>query len=136
MAKKPRMPKHVQRNLAALERMKAESKELARAKPPGRGSPQFVLRYSAEMRDQVARLAKARGLSINSLLIDLLARALNSRDDVEQLQSSMGEVFDRLERLELRVRSHDEDLDYLSRRDPNEEIKAARDFEGAQRGRK
>jgi predicted HicB family RNase H-like nuclease len=72
------------------------------AKPPGRGSPQFVLRYSPEMRDKIARSAKANGRSINSELIALLERALSHGDDVEQLQTSMGEIFDRFEKLESR----------------------------------
>jgi hypothetical protein len=76
------------------------------AKPPGRGSPQFVLRYSPEMRDKIARLAKANGRSINAELIALLERALSHGDDVEELQTSMGEIFDRVERLESLVRDH------------------------------
>lgn len=106
----------VKRNLAALERIKAASKELAApAKPPSKTAPQFVLRYSPEMRDKIARLAKANGMSINSQLIVLLERALNHGDAVEQLQGSMGEIFDRMEKLESVVCEHD---DLLSRRDP------------------
>jgi hypothetical protein len=99
----------LKRNIAALDRMRAASKidPMPPAKPPGRGSPQFVLRYSPEMRDQIARLAKANGRSINAELIALLERALSSGDDVEQLQTSMGEVFDRVEKLECMVRDHD-----------------------------
>ena len=106
----------LKRNLAALERMKAASKELAApAKPPSKTAPQFVLRYSPEMRDKIARLAKANGRSINSELIALLERALSHGDQVEQLQGSTGELFDRMEKLESMVREHD---DLLSRRDP------------------
>ncbi|QIG97522.1 Arc family DNA-binding protein [Bradyrhizobium sp. 6(2017)] len=116
MAKKKSLPRHVKQNLASLDRMVEASKELAApAKPPGRGSPQFVLRYSPEMRDKIARLAKANGRSINSELIALLERALSYGDDVEQLQTSTGELFDRLEKLERLVREHD---DRLSGRDP------------------
>ena len=98
MAKKESLQKHIKRT---LDQALAASKALAApAKPPGRGSPQFVLRYTPEMRDKIARLAKANGLSINSQLIALLERALNYGDDVEQLQQSMGEIFDRVERLE------------------------------------
>ena len=95
----------LKRNIAALDQMVAAS-----AKPPGRGSPQFVLRYSPEMRDKIARLAKANGRSINAELIALLERALSHGDAVEQLQESMGEIFDRVERLESLVRDHNATL--------------------------
>jgi hypothetical protein len=124
MANKKSEPKstnvvdHIKRNLAALEKMKAASKvdPTPPAKPPGRGSPQFVLRYSPEMRDKIARLAKANGRSINAELIALLERALSYGDDVEQLQTSMGEIFDRVEKLESLVRDHDNQLN--NRDDP------------------
>ena len=98
--------------MAALDQMVAASKvdPMPPAKPPGRGSPQFVLRYSPEMRDKIARLAKANGRSINAELIALLERALSYGDDVEQLQTSMGEIFDRVEKLESKVSDHDERL--------------------------
>jgi len=80
MAKKKSLPKHIKKNLAQLDRMVAESKALAApAKLPGRGSAQFVLRYSDEMRDQIARLAKSKGMSINSMLIALLERGAEPR---------------------------------------------------------
>jgi hypothetical protein len=118
MANKKSVPKstnvvdHIKRNLAALEKMKAASKvdPMPPAKPPGRGSPQFVLRYSPEMRDKIARLAKANGRSINAELIALLERALSHGDAVEQLQESMGQIFDRVEKLESKVSEHDERL--------------------------
>lgn len=102
----------LKRNLAALDRMHAASKvdPMPPAKPPGRGSPQFVLRYSPEMRDQIARLAKANGRSINAELIALLERALSYGNDVEQLQTSMGEIFDRVEKLESKVSDLDSQL--------------------------
>ena len=84
-------------------------------KPPSKTAPQFVLRYTPELRDRIATLAKAHGRSINSELIALLERALNHGDDVEQLQGSTGELFDRIEKLESLVREHD---DKLSGRDP------------------
>jgi len=116
MAKKKSLPKHIKKNLATLDRMVAASKALAApAKPPGRGSPQFVLRYTPELRDKIARLAKANGRSINAELIALLERALNYGDDVEQLQQSTGDLFDRMEKLESLVREHDAQL---SGRDP------------------
>jgi hypothetical protein len=95
-----------------LDRMEAASKidPMLPAKPPGRGSPQFVLRYTPEMRDKIARLAKANGRSINAELIALLERALSHGDAVEQLQESMGEIFDRVEKLESLVRDHDDRL--------------------------
>jgi len=114
MAKKKSVPEstnaldRLKRNMAALDQMAAASKvdPMPPAKPPGRGSPQFVLRYSPEMRDKIARLAKANGRSINAELIALLERALSHGDDVEELQTSMGEIFDRVERLESLVRDH------------------------------
>jgi hypothetical protein len=118
----------LKRNIAALDRIHAASKidPMPPAKPPGRGSPQFVLRYSPEMRDQIARLAKANGRSINAELIALLERALSSGDDVEQLQTSMGEIFDRVgeifdrvEKLESLVSDHDDQLN--NRDDPANE---------------
>ena len=110
----------LKRNLAALDRMEAASKidPMPPAKPPGRGSPQFVLRYSPEMRDKIARLAKANGRSINAELIALLDRALEHGDAVEQLQQSMGEIFDRVEKLERLVQDHDEQLN--TRHDPSD----------------
>ena len=123
MAKKKSVPKststldRLKRNMAALDRMEAASKvdPMPPAKPPGRGSPQFVLRYTPEMRDKIARLAKANGRSINAELIALLERALSYGDDVEQLQTSMGEIFDRVEKLESKVSDHDERLNIRSR---------------------
>jgi predicted HicB family RNase H-like nuclease len=120
MAKKKSLPKHIKQNLATLDRMKAAAKDLAApAKPPGRGSAQFVLRYSDEMRDRIAHLAKSQGMSINAMLIALLERALSHGDHVEQLQQSTAEIFNRLEKLEGLVGEHDA---RLSGRDPyNEE---------------
>ena len=113
MAKKESLQKHIKRT---LDQARAASKALAApAKPPGRGSPQFVLRYSPEIRDRIARLAKAHGRSINGELIYLLERALSYGDDVEQLQQSMGEIFDRLEKLESFVNEQEA---RLSGRDP------------------
>jgi hypothetical protein len=112
----------LKRNLATLERMQAAASKVdptAPAKPPSKQAPQFVLRYTAELRDKIARLAKANGRSINSELIVLLESALSHGDAVEQLQGSTGELFDRVEKLERLVREHD---DRLNRRDPyNEE---------------
>ena len=85
------------------------------AKPPSKTAPQFVLRYTPELRDKIARLAKANGLSINSQLIALLERALSHGDAVEELQTWTGDLFDRVEKLESLVRVHD---DLLSGRDP------------------
>ena len=115
MAKKKSVPEstnaldRLKRNMAALDQMVAASKvdPMPPAKPPGRGSPQFVLRYTPEMRDKIARLAKANGRSINAELIALLERALSHGDAVQQLQESMGEIFDRVEKLESLVRDHD-----------------------------
>jgi hypothetical protein len=50
------------RPLAVLERMMAEARALSAeppGKPPSKTAPQFVLRYTPEMRDKIARLAKA-----------------------------------------------------------------------------
>jgi hypothetical protein len=105
----------LKRNMAALDRMVAASKvPMPPAKAPGRGSPQFVLRYTPEMRDKIARLAKANGRSINAELIALLERALSHGDAVEELQESMGEIFDRVEKLESKVSDHDERLNIRS----------------------
>ena len=76
-------------------------------KPSSKTAPQFVLRYTSELRDKIARLAKANGRSINSELIALLERALSHGDDVEQLQQSTGELFDRMEKLESIARRRD-----------------------------
>ena len=118
MTKKKSVPKstnvldHLKRNMAAFDQMVAASKvdPVPPAKPPGRGSPQFVLRYTPEMRDKIARLAKANGRSINAELIALLERALSHGDAVEELQESMGEIFDRVEKLETIVRDHADQL--------------------------
>lgn len=125
MAKKKSVPEstnaadHLKRNLAALDQMVAASKvdPMPPAKLPGRGSPQFVLRYTPEMRDKIARLAKANGRSINAELIALLERALSHGDAVEELQESMGEIFDRVEKLESLVRDHDDQLKHRIPRD-------------------
>src|SRR3981081_2438805 len=108
----------LKRNLAELERMQAAGSKVdpaTPAKPPSKTAPQFVLRYTPEMRDKNARLAKANGRSINSELTALLERALSHGDAVEELQVSMGEIYDRVEKLESLVREHDA---RLSRRDP------------------
>src|SRR4030081_47388 len=109
MAKKKNLPQStnaVDRINRTIEQMEAASKvdPMPPAKPPGRGSPQFVLRYTTEMRDKIARLAKANGRSINAELVALLERAISHGDAVEQLQVSMGEIFDRVEKLEDLVR--------------------------------
>jgi hypothetical protein len=127
MAKKKSVPEstnaldRLKRNMAALDQMVAASKvdPMPPAKPPGRGSPQFVLRYTPEMRDKIARLAKANGRSINAELIALLERALSHGDAVEQLQESMGEIFDRVEKLERLVRDHQAQVNH--RDDPANE---------------
>jgi hypothetical protein len=113
---KKKAKRAIDRSIA--ERVAAAAEALAGrpAKPPGRGSPQFVLRYSPEMRDKIARLAKANDRSINSELIALLERALSHSNDVEQLQASTGELFDRLEKLEGLVREHEA---LLSGRNPH-----------------
>jgi hypothetical protein len=123
MAKKKNLPKStssVDRIKRTLEQMEAASKidPMPPAKPPGRGSPQFVLRYTTEMRDKIARLAKANGRSINAELVALLERAMSHGDAVEQLQVSMGEIFDRVEKLEDLVRDHDDQLN--TRHDPSD----------------
>jgi hypothetical protein len=126
MAKKKNLPKpanavdRVKRAIASLEQTEAVNKAdpMPPAKTPGRGSPQFVLRYSPEMRDQIARLAKANGRSINAELVALLERTLSHGDAVEQLQTSMGEIFDRFEKLERLVQDHDEQLS--TRYDPSD----------------
>ena len=86
MAKKKNLPKStnaVDRINRTIEQMEAASKvdPMPPAKPPGRGSPQFVLRYSPEMRDKIARLAKANGRSINAELIALLEAGIDFADD-------------------------------------------------------
>ena len=106
------------RPLAVLERMVAEARALSAeppAKSPSKTAPQFVLRYTPELRDKIARLAKANGRSINSELIALLERALSHGDAVEELQTWTGDLFDRVEKLENLVREHDA---RLSGRDP------------------
>jgi hypothetical protein len=114
------------RPLAVLERMAAEARKLGAAtpaKPPSKTAPQFVLRYTPELRDKIARLAKANGRSINSELIALLERALSHGDDVEQLQTSMGEIFDRVEKLESLVREHDDQLNRRGHAGPEDRWK-------------
>ena len=88
-ARSSKFPARLKRNLATLDRMVAASKvdPATRTKPPSKTAPQFVLRYSPEMRDKIARLTKANGRSINSELIALLERALNHGDAVEELQT-------------------------------------------------
>ncbi len=71
------------------------------------------------MRDQIARLAKANGRSINAELIALLERALSHGDAVKELQTSMDEIFDRVEKLENLVRAHSAQIDH--RDDPANE---------------
>ena len=115
MAKKRSRSKKVatrlKRNVSGLERMQKAANQVDPAtlsRPPSKIAPQFVLRYTPELRDKVARRAKANGLSINAELIVLLERGLSHGDAVEELQGSVGEIFDRVERLENWVREHDE----------------------------
>jgi hypothetical protein len=114
--------RRLKRNLAEVDRMIASARVVdpaTPARPPSKTAPQFVLRYTPELRDKIARLARSNGLSINSQLVALLERALAHGDDVEQLQLSNDELFNRLETLESLVREHDA---RLSGRDPyNEE---------------
>ncbi|WP_084518388.1 Arc family DNA-binding protein [Bradyrhizobium sp. th.b2] len=108
--------RRLKQNLAEIERTIASARVVdPPAKPPSKTAPQFVLRYTPELRDQIARLATARGLSINSMLIELLEKGLSHGDAVEQLQTSTGELFDRMEALESLVREHEA---RLSGRDP------------------
>src|SRR5437879_13746861 len=55
---------------ATLDRMKAE------ANSPGRGSPQFIVRYpDEEMRAKITRLAKKKNGSSNAEIIDRSRKA-------------------------------------------------------------
>jgi hypothetical protein len=98
---------------ATLDRMTAE------ANSPGRGSPQFVVRYPDEaMRAKIARLAKKNNRSINAEIIDRLQKSMID-DAINNLEESMGEIFDRVEKLESLVRDHDDQLN--NRDDPSNE---------------
>jgi hypothetical protein len=89
---------------ATLDRMTAE------ANSPGRGSPQFIVRYPDEaMRAKIARLAKKNNRSINAEIIDRLQKSMID-DAIHNLEESMGEIFDRVEKLESKVSDHDERL--------------------------
>jgi Arc-like DNA binding domain. len=74
------------------------------------------VRYPDEaMRAKIARLAKANGRSINAEIIDRLQKSMVG--DINNLGESMGEVFDRLEKLERLVSDHDDQLN--NRDDPS-----------------
>jgi hypothetical protein len=89
---------------ATLDRMTAE------ANSPGRGSPQFIVRYPDEaMRAKIARLAKKNNRSINAEIIDRLQKSMID-DAIHNLEESMAEIFDRVEKLESLVRDHDDRL--------------------------
>ena len=95
----------IKRGIATLDRMLAASKidPMPPHKPPGRGSPQFVLRYTPEMRDLIARLAKANGRSINAELIALLERALSYSNAQDKFERSYRELFYAFEKLKERI---------------------------------
>jgi hypothetical protein len=77
---------------------------------PGRGSPQFIVRYPNEaMRAKIARLAKANNRSINAEIVDRLQKSMID-DAIHNLEESMGEIFDRVEKLEGIVRDHADQL--------------------------
>jgi len=95
-------------NIATLDRMQAE------AKSPGRGSPQFIVRYPDEaMRAKIARLAKANGRSINAEIIDRLQKSMVG--DTSSLEESIGDICDRIEKLEAVARDHEERISHSSR---------------------
>jgi hypothetical protein len=98
---------------ATLDRMTAE------ANSPGRGSPQFIVRYPDEaMRAKIARLAKKNNRSINAEIIDRLQKSMID-DAIHNLEESMAEIFDRVEKLESLVGDHHAQLN--NRDDPSNE---------------
>jgi hypothetical protein len=98
---------------ATLDRMRAE------ANSPGRGSPQFIVRYpDEEMRAKIARLAKKNNRSINAEIIDRLQKSMID-DAINNLEESMAEIFDRVEKLESLVGDHHAQLN--NRDDPSNE---------------
>jgi len=118
--------RRLKREVAEVERIIATARVVdpaTPAKPPSKTAPQFVLRYTPELRDKIARLARSNGLSINSQLVALLERALAHGDDVEQLQLSNDELFNRLETLESLVREHDDQLNRRGHAGPEDRWK-------------
>jgi hypothetical protein len=79
------------------KRMRAE------ANSPGRESKQSLVRYPSEaMRARIALLAKANGRSINAEIIDRLQKSMIG-DTIANLEESVAELFDRIEKLESKV---------------------------------
>jgi hypothetical protein len=73
------------------------------AKPPGRGSDQFVLRMPDGMRDKIALAAKARGRSMNAELVDRLEKSMDDSDNLKDLENTVADLWERVERLEDKV---------------------------------
>jgi hypothetical protein len=81
-----------------LDRMRAE------ANSPGRESKQSLVRYpNEEMRTRLARLAKANGRSINAEIIDRLQKSMIG-DTIANLEESVADILERIEKLESLVR--------------------------------
>jgi hypothetical protein len=98
---------------ATLDSIRAE------ANSPGRGSPQFIVRYPDEaMRAKIARLAKKNNRSINAEIIDRLQKSMID-DAINNLEESMAEIFDRVEKLESLIGDHQAQLN--NRDDPSNE---------------
>jgi uncharacterized coiled-coil DUF342 family protein len=52
------------------------------------------------MRDKIARLAKANDRSINAEIIDRLEKSMVTGDTLEEIDLSLRELYDRIEKLE------------------------------------
>jgi len=69
----------------------------------GRGADQFVVRLPEGMRDKIAAAAEARGRSMNSEIVDRLLKSMEQSDDVKELQRVIGDLLEKVERLENKV---------------------------------
>jgi predicted DNA-binding protein len=62
------------------------------AKPPGRGSDQFVIRFPEGMRDRLAKLAAANGRSMNAELVHRLETTMTENGILKYAEVEMEKI--------------------------------------------
>jgi predicted DNA-binding protein len=62
------------------------------AKPPGRGSDQFVIRFPEGMRDRLAKVAAANGRSMNAELVHRLETSMTESGILKYAEAELQKI--------------------------------------------
>ena len=84
-------------------------------KTAGRGSDQYMLRLPEGMRGIIARLAEANGRSINSEIVDALAKHIMGKDLITDLANKVGEMEEMIKELQEITAQHTVEIRGLGR---------------------